>query len=136
MRRLISILSLSLIGFAPLSAQACQLMCFLTNTTYNGSTIGGLSGADAKCAAEFSGFRFVRNGTIAYSLPSATSLATDLAQNFGYAWVGSSAGSTTNTCSNFTSTSGNGPGLRGSSGALYSGTVGCGNSYPLLCCNM
>jgi hypothetical protein len=57
---ILSLLALSLL--LPVSANACAYKCFITNNTYDGN-LGGLSGADAKCATEYPGFKFARNGS-------------------------------------------------------------------------
>ena len=71
MRWLALLLMLAILAAAP-TAQACQLICQVTNATYTGN-LGGLAGADAKCAAEFPGFKFPRS----MSLPLNLGIASD-----------------------------------------------------------
>lgn len=68
MHRSFFIIVAALLLAAP-AAQACQLICMKTNQTYSGN-LGGLSGADAKCALEFPGFKFARSTTIIANLPN------------------------------------------------------------------
>ena len=53
----ICVISAFLLNAAP--AFSCQLVCVKTNQAYTGN-LGGLAGADAKCAAEYPGFKFAR----------------------------------------------------------------------------
>lgn len=145
-------LALAMIGVAslsPLSAQACQLMCFLTVTKYTGSQVGGLAGGDAKCAAEYSGFKFLRNSSM-YTMnvqPASQAnngIYNELSSNGGnsspytFAWVGDSGSAHTSSvsCTNFTSNSGSGPIIGAYSSNIYSAYAPCNIAAPLMCCNM
>lgn len=129
----------------PIQAQACQLICTVTTATYTGN-LGGLAGADAKCAAEFPGFKFMRSPTLAMmNLNSASLIAalqyagvnSSINGSYRGAWSGPAQNYVGNDCSVWTGTSGN-----GSITAQYSGTnlvayqSACSTAMPLMCCNM
>lgn len=58
MKRTALFLLLTTLGLSS-NAHACELICVQTLQTYTGD-LGGFTGADAKCAAEFPGFKFMR----------------------------------------------------------------------------
>jgi hypothetical protein len=138
-------------------ANACELICIKTENRYSGD-LGGLAGADAKCAAEYPGFKFSRSASLvegyavskSYGVPGITGGYTwgiqppytnilDGGGNFrffGTAW----AGGVINNCSDWTSTSnvipGNAMGRQGSSTQLYVDIATCNHTLSLICCNM
>lgn len=124
---------LATLAGAPAPAKACELICLKTKQTYDGN-LGGLAGADAKCDAEYPGFRFARGSLDLYGIPgvgAATSQGS---------WMGNSSSSYAD-CSQWTSTAGNGGYVTNSGGATYSsqgygGTALCTYKQPLICCNM
>ena len=137
-------------------ANACQLVCMYTEASYQGD-LGGLAGADAKCALQFPGFKFARSrhvlmnlsglaGSVetqttytnqTYASPDGiaaapTSSVSTSSPNAGavpYAWTGF------NGCANWTSNSNfaTGP-INKLNGPNYTAT--CNGNLPLLCCNM
>ena len=68
---------------------ACQLVCMVTNQTYNGN-LGGLAGADAICDGEFKGFKFARSLSILANLPGGAPTAGNriYVHNSSHGWVG------------------------------------------------
>lgn len=140
-------------GFWTSSANACELICLMTNTKYTGN-LGGLSGADAKCAAEYPGFKFMRTpmaisrvaGTVA---SSAVDYSAVPVMGVHSAWTNGPNG--TNTCTNWT----DGGGWGSSHGSVimihngvyvdrvdttHNGGSGphtqCSTARPIWCCNM
>lgn len=151
------IIALTFIGFlyaAP--ANACQLVCMYTEIAYEGD-LGGLAGADAKCALQFPGFKFARSrhalmnlsglaGSVetqttytnqTYAHPngiaaapiSSISTSSPNASAIPHAWTGF------NGCINWTSNSAaqTGP-INKLNGPGY--FAPCNANLPLLCCNM
>ena len=117
-------------------AVACQLVCVKTIQKYDGN-LGGLAGADAKCAAEYPGFKFARN----ISFPANAIKSSHHSLLYG-SRVHSNVGSTMN-CSVWTSASNAQQGSTISWTDMSMGTlalqsiyVDCRMLYPLACCNM
>lgn len=132
-------------------AQACQLICVTTNTSYTGD-LGGIAGADAKCAAEFPGFRFARNRSLLANTIAASASNLRLNQLAGYssvtnafltaaaftgdAWIGHA----NINCSGWTSSSSGGGATSafrsvGSSDPNWQNAL-CSDALPITCCNM
>ncbi len=130
---ILSILALSLL--LPSISQACDYKCFRTSTRYNGN-LGGLAGADAKCAAEFGpSFQFARNT----SYIAAARMMMELGSGFYYSWVGLTPDSGS-TCGNWLSSASDYIGnvattsYNGSEVISFSNRD-CNTMLPLWCCN-
>jgi hypothetical protein len=137
-------------------ANACQLVCMYTEANHDGN-LGGLAGADAKCALQFPGFKFARSRHVLMNISGASGLVdtqtTYTVSTYGdpngiaasptsssstsypsssvsvHAWTGF------NGCVNWTSNSivQSGPTNKWN-GTDYTAT--CQTPRPLLCCNM
>lgn len=98
-----------------LPSLACQTMCMRTRALHNGN-LGGLAGADAKCNAEYPGFKAARSPDIVLNVSGANE-GTDLAKGsttllkdtWDVGYVG-------NNCTNWTN---------GSNGALGASSIAC-----------
>lgn len=135
LRRSIACLIFGIFFTASLPAQACQLVCVLTTEVYNGN-LGGQAGADAKCHAEYPGFKFARSGSILRNISGAAVTGTA-----PLAWVGSSVAKNNPAydCAAWSSNSNLHSGARVdiSTNTLSEGPpVMCSGSLPLLCCNI
>jgi hypothetical protein len=135
-RQSLLILALMLLIAAPFgAANACQLVCMATSTKYDGN-LGGIAGADAKCAAEYPGFKAARSWTILANVPNANTFA----YNTNGTWA--FGADSVNNCSGWTSNSG----WAGSAivnqnawntvGKTNSGGTDCSSKNYILCCNM
>ncbi len=129
-------LLLSLVALAlalPSLSWACDYKCFQTTARYEGN-LGGISGADAKCATEYPGFKFARNAWMV-----AASMSTPMMPP--NAWLNHNS----DNCTGWTTNSGNGistPLFRQGSYATPNSHVDvapqsnpCSNSFPIWCCN-
>ena len=98
-RSTFAVVGFGLVVTTALPAQACQLICVRTQASYNGN-LGGMTGANAKCHAEFPGFKAAKGTDVLFSiLPEGG----DLWDN-----IWNLAPSSGSHCSNWTSTSGSG----------------------------
>jgi len=127
---------IALLGVAA-PAHACELICVQTTQAYDGN-LGGLAGADAKCAAEFPGFRFMRTPMNVLQVAGGTAGSYGGSGQIPAAWTNEK----TNNCGNWTSnSSGYGTTIAAflNSSASYSEArpnQWCSSPTPLWCCNM
>jgi len=112
-----------------------HLMIKLTNQAYQGN-MGGQSGADAKCAAEFDGYHMCQLADYNTTRGCGPDLTRSIAFYHNYVWHGAALGvdGKAINCSGWTSTSGSG-GIHSIAVAMwYSSSNVCAEYLRIACC--
>ena len=99
-----------------------------TPSPYTGAGVGGYSGGNSKCAAEFGS-----SARMCISSDFVNGIPTDNGWYNNYLWAGDVTGNIINDCRGWTATGG------GESGPVWLGNrpivIQCTTSYKILCCN-